>query len=113
MNGRLRIGACLSLSGKFAQFGRQAAQGLEAWRSLDGRAEILIEDDHSDRHTLESVLPSVAAHCDILLGPYSTQLMRTAGRLAAESDWLVWNQGGSGDDVEEAHPGHVISVLTP
>ena len=113
MNGRLRIGACLSLSGKFAQFGRQAAQGLETWRSLDGTAEILIEDDRSDRRTLETVLPGVAARCDILLGPYSTQLMRAAGRIAAESGWLVWNHGGSGDDVERAHPGRVVSILTP
>ena len=104
MNDRLRIGACLSLSGRFAQFGRQAAQGLETWRSLDGTAEILVEDDRSDRRTLETVLPGVAARCDILLGPYSTQLMRAAGRMAAESGWLVWNHGGSGDDVEGAHP---------
>jgi hypothetical protein len=76
VNGRLRIGACLSLSGKFAQFGRQAAQGLETWRSLDGAAGILVEDDRSDRKTLETVLPGVAAHCDILLGPYSTQRCR-------------------------------------
>jgi hypothetical protein len=113
MSGRPRIGACLSLSGKFAQFGRQAAQGLETWRSLDGAAEIVIEDDQSDRRTLEAVLPGVAARCDLLLGPYSTQLMRAAGRMAAESGWLVWNHGGSGDDVEGAHPGHVVSVLTP
>ena len=113
MDGRLRIGACLSLSGKFAQFGRQAAQGLETWRSLDGTAEILVEDDRSDRQTLETVLPGVAARCDILLGPYSTQLMRAAGRIAAESGWLAWNHGGSGDDVERAHPGHVVSILTP
>src|SRR5260370_3810254 len=113
MNGRLRIGACLSLSGRFAQFGRQAAQGLETWRFLDGTAEILVEDDCSDRRTLEMVLPSVAARCDILLGPYSTQLMRAASRMAADSGWLVWNHGGSGDDVEGAHPGHVVSVLTP
>jgi hypothetical protein len=113
MNGHLRIGACLSLSGKFAQFGRQAARGLEAWRSLDGTADILVEDDHSDRRTLEAVLPGIAARCDILLGPYSTQLMRAAGRIAAESGGLIWNQGGSGDDVEEAHAGHVVSVLTP
>jgi ABC-type branched-subunit amino acid transport system substrate-binding protein len=33
--------------------------------------------------------------------------------MAAESGWLMWNQGGSGDDVEGAHPGHVVSVLTP
>src|SRR5712691_6252719 len=113
MNGHLRIAACLSLSGKFAQFGHQAARGLEAWRSLDGTADILVEDDHSDRRTLEAVLPGIAARCDILLGPYSTQLMRTAGRMAAEAGWLIWNHGGSGDDVEGAHPGHVVSVLTP
>jgi len=113
MAGQLRIGACLSLSGRFAQFGRQTAQGLETWRSLDGNADIIVEDDYSDRRTLESVLPAVAARCDILLGPYSTQLMRAAGHIAAESGWLVWNHGGSGDDVEGAHPGHVVSVLTP
>jgi hypothetical protein len=39
--------------------------------------------------------------------------MRAAGNLAAEAGWTVWNHGGSGDDVETAHPGHVISVLTP
>jgi Periplasmic binding protein len=113
MSRHLRIGACLSLSGRFARFGRQAAQGLEAWRALDGSTDILLEDDQSDPRTLETVLPGVAERCDILLGPYSTQLMRTAGRVAAESGWLVWNHGGSGDDVESAHPGHVVSVLTP
>lgn len=113
MDTPLRIGVCLSLSGRFAQFGRQAAWGLEAWRSLDGRADVLIEDDRSDRRTLEAVLPGIAARCDILLGPYSTQLMRAAERMAAESGWLVWNHGGSGDDVERAHPGHVVSVPTP
>src|SRR5260370_25035796 len=104
MNGHLRIGACLSLSGKFAQFGRQAAQGLEAWRSLDGAADIVVEDDRSYRRTLESVLPGVAAHCDILLGPYSTQLMRAAGRMAADSAWLIWNHGGSARDGERRTP---------
>jgi ABC-type branched-subunit amino acid transport system substrate-binding protein len=113
VNGRLRVGACLSLSGRFAQFGRQAALGLEAWRSLDGNAELLIEDDRSDRHVLEAALPGVAARCDVLLGPYSTVLARAAGRVAADSGWLVWNHGGSGDDVQRDRPGHVISVLTP
>jgi len=73
----------------------------------------VVEDDRSDVRTLETVLPGVAARCDLLLGPYSTRLMRAAGQIAAERGRLVWNQGGSGDDVEEAHPGHVVSVLTP
>jgi len=110
---QLRIGACLSLSGRFAQFGQQALRGLEAWHSLDGGAELLAENDRSDRRTLEAALPEVARRCDLLLGPYSTVLMRAAGRMAAEAGWLVWNHGGSGDDVEGAHPGYVVSVLTP
>lgn len=113
MNGHLRVGACLSLSGRFAQFGRQAALGLEAWRSLDGNAELVIEDDRSDRQALESVLPGVVARCDVLLGPYSTVLARAAGRVAADSGWLVWNHGGSGDDVQRAQPGYMVSVPTP
>ena len=113
MQGRLRVGACLSLSGRFARFGRQAARGLEVWRSLQGGAELVIDDDRSDRRVLAAALPAIAAKCDILLGPYSTVLMRTAGRIGAESDLLVWNHGGSGEDVERAHPGHVVSVLTP
>src|SRR5260370_26674066 len=104
MNGRLRIGACLSLSGRFARFGRQAAEALETWGSLEDAAEILVEDDRSDPRTLEAVLPSVAPHCDLLLGPYSTHLMRAAGRLAAESRELVVNHGGSRHDVAGAHP---------
>jgi hypothetical protein len=111
--GRLRLGACLSVSGRFAPFGRQAARGLKVWAQLDGNAEVLIEDDASDVQQLQALLPGVAARCDLLLGPYSTVLMRAAGDMAAQHGWLIWNHGGSGDDVETAHPGHVISVLTP
>ena len=110
---RLRVGVCLSLSGKYARFGRQAAQGLQVWQALDGAADLIIEDDQSDPRVLQTAMPQVAARSDVLLGPYSTQLMRTAGRFAAETNRLVWNHGGSGDDVEAAHPGHIVSVLTP
>jgi ABC-type branched-subunit amino acid transport system substrate-binding protein len=107
----LRVGACLSLSGRFGQFGRQAAAGLETWQHLCGDADLLIEDDRSDPRHLEAVLPSVAARCDLLLGPYSSLLMRTAGRIVSDAGLLLWNHGGSGD--EAAWPGHVVSVLTP
>jgi len=109
----LRIGACLSLTGKFGKFGQQAAHGLAAWRSTGAPVDLVIEDDRSDRSTAEATWPGLAGRCDLLLGPYSTALMRTAGKLAADQGWLVWNHGGSGDDVESAYPGHVISVLTP
>lgn len=110
---RLRVGACLSLSGKYARFGIQAARGLKIWQALDGAADLVLEDDRSDPRRLETAIRQVASRCDVLLGPYSTQLMRVAGRVAAEAGWLLWNHGGSGDDVEAAYPTHVVSVLTP
>jgi Periplasmic binding protein len=72
-----------------------------------------VADDRSDPDVLAVALPTVAAQCDVLLGPYSTGLVRVAGRLAAERSWLLWNHGGSGDDVMLAHPGHLVSILTP
>ncbi len=74
------MGACLSLSGRYARFGSQAARALRAWAVLDGDAEVVIEDDRSDPGTLQALLPRVAAGCDVLLGPYSTQLAGPRGR---------------------------------
>src|ERR1700690_190814 len=114
MPARLRVGACLSLSGRFGKFGSQAAAGLETLRELAGSFDLVIEDDRSGEfESIQRKLPDVATRCDLLLGPYSTVLMRRAGNLAVEHDWLIWNQGGSGDDVERAHPGNVVSILSP
>lgn len=98
----LRIGVGLSLSGRYARFGRQAAAALRTWQDWDGTVDLTIVDDQST----SAPLPDG----DILLGPYSTQLTRKAAR---ESDRLLWNHGGSGDDVQNGFPGRLISVLTP
>ncbi|MCW2899469.1 MAG: Amino acid/amide transporter substrate-binding protein family [Streptosporangiaceae bacterium] len=110
---RLRVAACLSLSGRHARFGGQAALGLRVWRSLEDSAELVVADDRSDPRRLEQAMRRLRVDADVVLGPYSTQLMRGAGRSAAEAGGLVWNHGGSGDDVQAAYPGHVISVPTP
>src|SRR5215470_4256553 len=111
--GPFRVRACLSLSGQYARFGSQAMRALQAWAALDGDAKLVIEDDRSDPGVLQALLPKVATGCDVLLGPYSTQLARAAGKMAAGAGWLVWNHGGSGDDVQAACPGHAVSLLTP
>jgi ABC-type branched-subunit amino acid transport system substrate-binding protein len=109
----LRVGASLSLSGRHARFARQAAAALELWRAWDAAAELIVEDDRSDPGAVAAILERLSARCDVLLGPYSTHLMRAAGEVAAERDLVIWNHGGSGDDVEAAHPGHVVSIPTP
>jgi ABC-type branched-subunit amino acid transport system substrate-binding protein len=111
---RLVLGACLSLTGRYGRFGRQAADGLRAWQALRGDdVELRVEDDRSDPDRIAAGLGRLAAECDLLLGPYSTQLVREAGRVIAELDGLLWNHGGSGDDVQAACPGRIVSVLAP
>jgi Periplasmic binding protein len=75
--------------------------------------ELEIEDDGSDPRTFAARLRGVASRCEILLGPYSTELMRAAGKAMPELDALLWNQGGSGDDVQALCPGRIVSVLAP
>jgi hypothetical protein len=110
---QIRVGACLSLSGRYERFGSQAARALEVWRELDGHVDLVIDDDQSDPQVLERALPGVAGASDVLLSPYSTQLVRAAASMASAKGWLLWNHGGSGDDVEDCHAGHLVSLLTP
>jgi branched-chain amino acid transport system substrate-binding protein len=110
----LQIGVCLSLTGRYERFGRQAAEGLNAWQGLVGDGvSFRVEDDRSDRDRLPVVLKQVARDCDLLLGPYSTELMRQAGHVMSEFDRILWNHGGSGDDVQALCPGRIVSVLAP
>ena len=110
----LRLGACLSLTGRYARFGRQAADGLKAWQALAERDVTLrIEDDGSDRDRLATLLEEIAGDCDLLIGPYSTELMRRAGQTIEALDCVLWNHGGSGDDVQALCPGRIVSVLAP
>jgi ABC-type branched-subunit amino acid transport system substrate-binding protein len=110
---RLRVGAVLSLSGRFARFGMQAAHGLECWNELTETMELIVEDDRGDTSTVRRELDALSARCDLLLGPYSTILTRAAAQAAADTDRLIWNHGGSGDDVQRAAPGRLVSILTP
>src|SRR3954454_21742712 len=111
---RLRLGACLSLTGRYGRFGRQAANGLRVWQQLAGEGvELVIEDDGSDPDQLAERFPAVASRCDLLLGPYSTQLTRAAAEAMADIDGVLWNQGGAGDDVQALCPGRMVSVLAP
>ncbi len=108
----MSVGAPLSLTGRFARFGRQAAAGLRLWARMTGTA-VEVVDDRSEPARVGPALHDLAGRCDLLLGPYSTSLAREAARFAAEADRVVWNHGGSGDDVQAAAPGRLISVLTP
>lgn len=106
----LTAAACLSLTGRFAQFGWQAEQGLRLWAD-DAGIELKIIDDRGDPAVITSELPGLADHCDVLIGPYSTLLTRAAIAVAQRRGRMLFNHGGSGGRMNV--PGLVVNVLTP
>ncbi|WP_194924557.1 ABC transporter substrate-binding protein [Catenulispora pinisilvae] len=106
----IRAGACLSLTGRFAPFGTQAANGLRLWAAEAG-AELVVVDDESEPTVLEARLPELAANVDLLFGPYSTILARAAAAFAQRRGLLLFNHGGSGGRLNI--PGCVVNILTP
>jgi ABC-type branched-subunit amino acid transport system substrate-binding protein len=87
--------------------------GLRAWHSLAPDVQLTVEDDGSDPGRLQAGIRELAHSSDLLLGPYSTHLMRAAAPAVVETGALLWNHGSAGDDVQAAWPGRVVSVLTP
>jgi len=73
----------------------------------------VVDDDGSDPERLAAAIRGLAARCDLLLGPYSTRLMRSAAQTLAGGEELIWNHGGAGDDVCVMLPRRIVSVLTP
>lgn len=106
----IRAGVCLSLTGRFAPFGTQAANGLRLWADT-AAAELTVLDDESEPTVLTERLTALVPEVDVLFGPYSTVLMRAAIPVAAAAGRLLFNHGGSGGDL--SRPGEVVNVLTP
>jgi branched-chain amino acid transport system substrate-binding protein len=119
---RLVMAAPLSLSGRYALQGRAAAAGLEQLaddvRHAGGlRLEdavlmpelVVLDDTGTGKGTRRCLDLLSGAH--LLFGPYGSDLVRAAAGWSEASERLVWNHGGSADDVQR-HP-QLVSVPSP
>jgi ABC-type branched-subunit amino acid transport system substrate-binding protein len=109
-NGHLMLGAAVSLSGRYASQGLLARAGLQQAvvdaRSAEGVVlgggrvvpDVVILDDESTRAGVRRSLDALAA-ADLIVGPYGSDLVREAARWASERERVLWNHGGSADDV--------------
>ena len=119
---RVVVGAPLSLTGRYGFLGRLAAAGLrqvvQGARRLSGirmgedrlAPELHVVDDGGTREGVRRALQEVA-EADLLVGPYGSDLVDEAARWAAGRGRVLWNHGGSADEVERL-PG-VVSVPSP
>jgi branched-chain amino acid transport system substrate-binding protein len=124
----ITAGLSISLSGKFRLQGQQALQGLLLWCSYinaqggisdhNGKprpVRLIWYDDSSQiscvRENVHRLLRE--NHVDILLGPYSSGLTMVAADVAEEYKKVLWNHGGSSDDIHRHRSRYLIGVGSP
>lgn len=108
---RLRAALTLSLSGQFTRQGRDAADAVRMWAEAAG-ADLDLVDDGGTKVTATDAYAAwlQTDDVDLLLGPYASGLTRAVIPLARSAGRILWNHGGSADDLMQ--PG-VASLLTP
>ena len=117
-----KIGATMSQTGKYADFGIEALQGLELFISdVNGRGgasgarvELVVYDDQSDRETAARLYEKLIVEdkVDFLVGPYGTPLTLAATEVAERYDMPIVVTG-SGLDIFERGMKNVFGLYTP
>jgi ABC-type branched-subunit amino acid transport system substrate-binding protein len=100
----------LSLSGPFARQGLDAARGLAGWAEETGVRLTVVDDGGSRSAATRAYGGWLDAGVDLLLGPYGSGLVRAVAPLVCGAGRLLWNHGGSADDL--ARPG-LVSLPAP
>jgi ABC-type branched-subunit amino acid transport system substrate-binding protein len=110
MNGPATTAALtLSLTGPFARQGTEAAEGVRLW-AQQADVQLTLVDDGGSAAAAAQAYPRWVDSVDLLLGPYSSGLVRATAPLVCEGGRVLWNHGGSADDL--ARPG-VASLPAP
>lgn len=106
----MRAAATLSLSGRNRLQAGQAAAGMRLWAADEG-VELHVEDDRGSVDLARAAYTRfVEEGADVLLGPYGSGLVRHAAPIVCEQGRLLWNHGGTADDLPRPF---LVSVAAP
>ncbi len=124
---KLTIGLTLSLSGRYAPMGRQAAAALAMFAADQNAAggiqvgaerrevAILCLDDQSNPRLCAEIYRSLCFENrgDLIFGPYSSGLTRVAAPIAEQAGMVMVNHGGADDSLYRKKYRLIIGVLSP
>ena len=122
------VGLSISLTGKFSCQGQQALNGIRLWQSyvnsqggiaLGGQGRRLVRliyyDDQSQvSGAQQNALRLITEdRVDVLLGPYSSGLTLAVAQVAEQHRKLLWNHGGSSDEIFNRGYRYLVSTPSP
>jgi branched-chain amino acid transport system substrate-binding protein len=110
----VKAGVALSVSGPFAPFGRQALAALRLWAD-DSDVSLVVEDDEGKAGRCRRAVERLVRehHVDVLFGPYGSSLTLAAADVAEQHEHVLWNHGGSSNDVFERGARWIVGIPTP
>lgn len=125
----IKFGVSISLSGRYSVQGRQSFEGLNLWvKDTNQSGVILIKkngkklpvkliyyDDGSSSETCKILLERLIAKdkVDVLIGPYSSGLTLSAAPIADKYKKILWNHGGSSDEIFKKGFRYIVSTISP
>ena len=88
----------LSLTGRYRRQGNEAAAGIRLWADAES-VQLTLVDDGGVAEAAVEAYTSLLGKVDLLIGPYSSGLVRAIAPHLRRAGQLLWNHGGSADDL--------------
>ncbi len=125
----IRLGLSATLSGNLSLQGIESFNGLSLWaefqNSLGGiyvkgigsnlPVELVFFNDESNVEKTAQITSRLIneENIDLLLGPYSSSLSLASAKVAEESGRVLWNYGGSTDEILSDDYSNTVTFITP
>lgn len=117
----IKVGAVTSLTGRFADFGRQQKAGIEAGlrevnaRGINGaKLEVLLEDDASDTNKALAAAERLAnAGVPLVMGAYSSTITKPMTQYLARAKVPVLVQTSSDDSITKPGGDYIYRLNQP
>lgn len=119
----IKVGVTVSLTGRYAETGRDQHRGLEMWANdvnargalLGKKVRVIHYDDKSDRVTSARLYEQLITkdRVDLLIGPYSSGLTLAASRVAEKHNVPMVAAGAASDRIWERGYKNIFGIETP
>ncbi len=125
----IKFGISISLSGRYSIQGKESFEGLTLWVKDVNNSGGIFVGEHGKKFPVDLIYyddESTADKCleiierlinqdkiDVLIGPYSSGITLAASSIAEKHKKILWNHGGSSDEIFKQGFKYMVSAITP